>query len=214
MRIRLEKEDFSSEIRLGAHKFWQALTYCLNFRPIINRIREDILENHLKHNCVWFRLILDRYWTCFAATTKTFIWERCGPQTRYANYFSERFLYDNSCNCICREGVVTGIALVHSLKATGSAPRGRNRCAPIWLVVNRRGCMGGDAQSTEVHHSAVQAACTGQKGLWLCGSCKGWRVILEDRDKYYTFSSPRRASAPCLIYAPPRPSCPHWLNEG
>lgn len=45
----------------------------------------------------------------------------------------------------------------------------------------------------KVHHSAVQATCREQKGLWPGGSCMGYRVILEDHDKYYTFCQSSRA---------------------
>lgn len=126
-------------------------------------------------------------------------------------------LWQQNCYCICSEGAVTGIALVQGLKAahvTRTVPRGKNRWARIWLVVNHQGWGRWCTEALKVHRSAVQAVHTGQKSLSLCGSCSGCGVILEDHDKYYTFSPSRRASAFCLIYAPPSPLSPHWLNRG
>lgn len=117
-------------------------------------------------------------------------------------------LWQQNCYCICSEGAVTGIALVQGLNAahvTRTVLRGKNRWARIWLVVNHQGWGRWCTEALKVHRSAVQAVHTGQKGLSLCGSCSGCGVILEDHDKYYTFSPSRRASAFCLIYAPPSP---------
>lgn len=152
-------------------------------------------------------LILARYQGLFLSRNQNIILERCGPKTKLCKlllWVSE---------CLCREAAQTGTALVRGVKAA-SETRTANRCAPFCLLVKHTGCIRGDAHSVKVHGSAVRAARTGQKGLSLSGSCTGWRVILEDGDKYYTLSSSMRASALCLIYALPKLSSSLWLLWG
>lgn len=79
-------------------------------------------------------------------------------------------------SCFCREGAVTE-GWVH-----GAANGGGRLCTCLVC---------GEPKGASL--TLRKQVCTGQKGLWVWGSCRGYGVILEDRDKYRTPGSSSRA---------------------